>query len=94
MFLQMKITAGLTALNVLLLLAIVGFNARSYAKMRAEYTLFVLVFAAIFLLQNIVGAYYMLTNMEFYVEAVTTHMLVLSGLQTVAFSGLLWMQLR
>jgi hypothetical protein len=92
MMLQMKITTALIALNILLLLGIVGLNARSYLRMRAQYTLFLIVFSGLFLIESLVSGYFLFTHMDYYVPQVSNHILALTGLETVAFASLLWMQ--
>jgi hypothetical protein len=89
---QMHAITALTLINTLLLVIILVINLRSYLRMRAQYTLFVLLFTGLFLLQNLVSGYYFLTMMSYYVPEVTTHILILSICQTLAFSTLLWMQ--
>lgn len=89
---QMKITIGLALMNILLLLGIIVLNLRSYKRMRAQYTLFVITFAGLFLLQYIVGAALYFTNMDLYPTEISTHMLTLTGIQTIAFAYLLWME--
>ncbi len=89
---QMQATTALIAINILLLIGIVGVNVRSYLRMRAQYTLFLIVFSGLFLLESLVSGYFLFTNMEFYVPQVGAHILALTGLETVAFAALLWMQ--
>ncbi len=91
MELQMQITMVLALVNIVLLLAIMSTEASSYRRMRAEYTLFIIIFTGMFLLQYFVGAYLYFMNMEVYHPSVAWHMLILTGLQTGAFAYMLWM---
>lgn len=92
MILQLKITWFLTAVNILLLLIAIVISVRSYMKMKAQYTIMIIALASLFLLQNLVSGYYFLTMMDFYVPDVSTHIMILSILQTIAFLTLLWME--
>jgi len=88
---EMQVTVGLAFVNILLLFLIIGTNIQSYRKMRAEYTLFSIIFALMFLLQYVVGAYLYFTNMDVYHPSIAVHMLILTGIQTIAFGYLLYM---
>lgn len=92
MIVQMKITIGLALLNIALLLGIIILNLGSYKKMRAQYTLFVITFASLFLLQYIIGAVLYFTNIDIYPMEISAHMLTLTAIQTIAFGYLLWME--
>jgi hypothetical protein len=92
MMIQMKLVSVSTIINILLLLYLFVANIRSYMRVKAQYTLFLLVFIGLFLVQNMVSGYYLLTMMEYYVPDVGTHILILSVLQTIAFALLAWMQ--
>lgn len=94
MIIQLKITWLLTGINILLLSAVLTVALRSYLRMKAQYTLMIMALAGLFLLQNLVTGYYFLTMMDFYVPDVMTHIMILSILQTVAFSTLLWMEMQ
>jgi len=91
MELQMQITIGLAIVNIFLLSAIMSEYWQSYKRMRAEYTLFSMLFAGLFLLQYVVGAYLYFTSMHVYHPSVAWHLLILTGIQTIAFAYMLWM---
>lgn len=92
MFVQMQIALGLAILNIFLLIAIVTLSVGAYRRMKADYTLFVIIFSALFLLQYIVGAWLYFTNMDIYHPTVSWHMLTFTAIQTVAFGYMLWME--
>jgi len=91
---QMHITIILAIINIALLLWILISNALSYKKFKAEYTLFTIIFAGVFLLQYVVGAYFYFTNMELYPSMIATQLMVLTLIQTAAFGYMLWMALQ
>jgi hypothetical protein len=92
MIIQMQATTVLTVINILLLLWLLFDNLRSYLRMKSQYTQFLLLFIGLFLLQNLVSGYYLLTMMDYYVPEVSTHIMILAALQMLAFVGLSWMQ--
>lgn len=92
--LQHQVTTALLALNIILLLVIIWFNGTSYMKVKAQYTVFLLIFSAIFLIENVTSLVFFVKNLELYIPKMATHVLVITGLQTVAFGCLLWMQSR
>jgi hypothetical protein len=92
MLMELKIVAALSVVNILLLSAIIILNIHSYVKMRAQYTIFMLVFAAIFLIQNLMGSYFYFAHMSYYVVEVSRHILIIKVAEVLAFGYLLWMQ--
>lgn len=92
MLLQMQITSVLSTINVLLLLGIIWQNVQSYRKMKAEYTLFMIIFASLFLLEHAIGAIMFFTHQHYYVPEVSNHVLALTIIQTIAFAYLYWME--
>lgn len=94
MMLEMKIATWLGILNTLILLAVMYFSYKSYRKLKADYTLFVIIFAGLFVLQYLINAYFFFTNMDFYSLEVSRNILALTVLQTIAFGYLLWMELQ
>ena len=95
-----SILLALGITNTLLLLGIIGVNLRSYMRFRAQYTLFIMVFSSMFLLQYLMSAYHFFMSMSVYslggatvpTYGMGSHLLILTALQTVAFASFLWMQ--
>lgn len=94
MYTEMLVATWLGIANMLVLVAIIALNVRSYVRFKADYTLFVIVFSALFVLQYLVSAYFFFTHMSFYSIEVSRHILALTILQTAAFGYLLWMELQ
>jgi hypothetical protein len=95
-----EVLLALGIVNTLLLLFIIGVNIASYIKFKAQYTLFIIVFAALFLAQYLMNAYHFFMSIQLYSFAgaevptygMGVHILVLTVLQTIAFASFLWMQ--
>ncbi len=82
----MQITTLLTGVNIVLLLALLYVYLGNYMKLKSSFTLGLISFVALFLIQNVVSMYYYVTMMPYFVMAVETHVLILTVLQTAAFS--------
>lgn len=83
---------ALGIVNTLLLLAIIGTNIKSYLKFKAQYTMFIIVFAGLFLAQYAMSAYHFFNTMEVYTFGMESHLLILTIMQTIGFAYFLWMQ--
>jgi uncharacterized membrane protein len=83
---------SLGVVNTLLLLAIISINISSYIKFKAQYTMFIIVFAGLFLAQYAMSAYHFFSTMEVYTFGMEWHLLILTGMQTIGFAYFLWMQ--
>ena len=85
----MTICAALTIVSIIALLGLIYVYSRSLKAIKSKFTIGLLVFASLFLLQNIISLYYYFAMMEYYVPKVENHMLILNVLQTLAFLILL-----
>ena len=90
----MHFTTALTGISVLLLLFLFVVYVKNYRKMKSSFTLGLILFASLFIILNGVNFYYFITMMPYYVEAVGTHVFLLSLLQTLAFGVLVWLSWR
>lgn len=90
MAILMTLTTWLAGINVVLLLSILFVYYKSLVKLKSGFTLGLALFAALFLLQNAVSFYYFTTMMPYFVDAVETHVFILTILQTLAFLVLNW----
>lgn len=86
----MQLTTGLVLLNSLLLLSLLYLHGKNLLRIRTSFTAGLTLFALLFLAENLVSLYYYSTNMPYYVNAVETHVFILSLLQTIAFSIMNW----
>ena len=91
MELIMSITTWLLAINVLLIGGLLTVYVKNYRQMKAPFLAGQIIFAALFLLHNLVSFYFFFTMMPYYVMEVQTHVFILTLLQTIAF-GILSVQ--
>lgn len=85
----MNLTTTLTALSALMLAALLHVYIRNLRRIRSNFTIGLMIFALLFLAQNIVSLYFYLTMMDYYVPAVEMHVFLFTLLQTMGFAVLL-----
>ena len=89
----MKLTFVLTAINLLMLLALTYVYGKNWMRLRSGFTAGLLVFTLAFLAQYVTSFYFYVTNMDYYVHMVSMHVFILTLLQTIGFAvlnGLSW----
>ena len=79
----------LTAISILALLGLVYVYYRNLKQIKSKFTIGLLIFALLFLMQNVISVYYYATMMDYYVDQVQPFVFVFSLLQTIAFVVLL-----
>ena len=89
MAMLMNITTILAIVSVTALGMLLHIYIKNLRKIRSKFTIGLLVFALLFLLQNLVSIYYYLTMMKYYSPEVEVHVFILTLLQTIAFLILL-----
>jgi hypothetical protein len=82
---MMTAIAALTAVCILALLGLMYVYYRNLRQVKSKFTIGLMIFAALFLLQNIVSLYFYFTMMEYYVPAVEMHVFILTLLQAIGF---------
>jgi len=85
----MKITTVLTAISVLILGALLHVYIRNLRKIKSRFTIGLLIFAVLFLAQNLVSLYYFISMMDYYSTEVEIHAFILTLLQVIGFAVLL-----
>jgi hypothetical protein len=80
----------LTGVNIVLVLGLLVVYVRSLLRVRSVFAAGLLIFALLFLLQNIVSFYFYLTMMPYFVAGLEGYVLTFTALQTVAFAILNW----
>ena len=85
----MTLTTILTAISTLILAALLHVYIKNLRKIKSSFTIGLMIFAILFLLQNIVSLYFYLTMMDYYVPAVELHVFIFTLLQTIGFAILL-----
>ena len=89
MAMLMNITAILTLVSTLILAALLYVYSKNLKKIKSNFTVGLLIFALLFLIQNLVSLYYYLTMMNYYTPQVEAHVFILTLLQTIGFIVLL-----
>jgi len=88
------LAALFSAVNVLLLIALLWIYGVSFMKVRAQFTVGLLFFAALFLVQNLISLYSYLTMFMYYAPGVTWIVLSITVAQTAGLGIILWTGLR
>jgi len=89
-----QVAALFSTINVLLLIGLLWIYASSFRKIRAEFTVGLLFFAALFLVQNLISLYSFLSLFMYYAPGVTWIVLTITVVQTAGLGIILWTGLR
>jgi len=89
MAMLMVFTTILTLISTLLLLGLLYVYYKNLKRIKSNFTIGLLVFALLFLLQNLVSLYFYMTMTQYYEPQVEIHVFILTLLQAVAFAVLL-----
>jgi hypothetical protein len=89
-----EILALFSLLNVLLLIGLIWIYLSSFRKVRAQFTLGLVFFAALFLVQNLIALYSFITMFMYYASGVTGIVMAITIVQSAGLSIMLWTGLR
>lgn len=84
----------LEALNVLLLFSLLFVYVQNYRAMKNTFSLGLIFFVVLLLMQNLLAVYFHLAMVEFYSMEAMGHALVLSGAQTLGLGALVFVTWR
>ena len=84
----MTATTILTTVSTLLLLLLGGIYGRSFVRMRSMFTLGLLLFVVLFLIQNAVALYFYVTMMPYFASGLEMYAFTFALVQTLAFAVL------
>lgn len=90
----MTASIALSALNLLLALAVLWVHGRNHGQIRSPFTLALLAFSLFLVLHNALQVYNLATMMAIYTDQAATLLLVENGLQLGALGMLVWATLR
>jgi len=90
----MQAAALFSMINVILLIALIGIYANSFRKIRAQFTVGLLFFAAMFLVQNLITLYSYLSMFMYFASGVIGFVLAITVVQTAGLAALLWTGVR
>lgn len=79
-----SVTIGLAAVNTLLLTLLARVYYGNYRDIGSEFTLGLLVFAGLLLVENIIALYFNITMMGLYAQSVAYQAMVMRGIETAA----------
>ncbi|MBI3035084.1 hypothetical protein HYY71_02070 [Candidatus Woesearchaeota archaeon] len=89
MAMLMSLTTILTVVSALALGGLLHTYIKNLKKIKSKFTIGLLIFALLFLIQNLISLYYYLTMMNYYSPEVEIHVFILTLLQTMGFLVLL-----
>ena len=87
--LLMSITTVITTVSTIFLLGLLYVYSKNLKKIKSKFTIGLLIFALLFLIQNLISLYYYITMMKYYAPEVEVHVFILTLLQTIGFAILL-----
>lgn len=79
-----KIAIALSAANMAILGSLIYVYANNYRSLHSKFSLGLLMFASILMLENLLAFYFNLTMMGLYAEKVAQQAMILRGLETVS----------
>ena len=85
----MNITIILTVMGSLLLILLLMIYFKTLKKVKSSFTIGLLVFAILFLFQNLLSLFFYFTMINYYTKQVEVHVFIFTLLQTIAFIILL-----
>jgi hypothetical protein len=89
-----QVAALFSTLNVLLLVGLIWVYASNLRKVRAEFTVGLLVFATLFLVQNLISLYSFLAMFMYYASDVGALVLAITVVQSAALGVMFTAGLR
>ena len=94
MSMPMYISISLTSANIVLLAILTTIYVRNYLEIKAQFSLGLVTFSAILIIQKIFTLYFMIDAMHDYADLLGVPLLVLESLQLIAFSILAYISLK
>lgn len=94
MALLMNLTTILTAINIILIIILLYVYIKNFKKIKSMFTFGLLIFAILFLIQNIISFYFFVTMTPYFVNMVEIYVFLFSLIQTLAFVILNWITLK
>jgi hypothetical protein len=89
MSLIMDASAVISAANVAVLIGLIILYGRTYSSSRAQFTLGLIFFASLLLIQNAIGIYSYITMAPFFTEAILPYLLAINIAELAGLSILL-----
>jgi len=90
----LQTAAVLSVANVLLLIGLLVVYGNSFRRVRAEFTLGLLFFASLFLVQNLLAVYSYAAMFMYFAAGAGSLVLAITLIQTAGLAVLFWLSLR
>lgn len=90
----MELNTWVSGINVIILLAIVYLYLQSFRKIRSDFTIGLILFAGLLLLQNLMTIYANLSMAAFFSAALLPYILAINIIQLAGLSVFLWLSLK
>lgn len=87
---SIDISTLVCVLNAILSISLLYVYIRNYFKLRMPFTLGLIIFASIFLLQNLVAIYFQLAMIMYYTSEVANIALILNLLESIGLISLFY----
>ncbi len=82
----MQYSIALVIINIVILFFLLLIYLKNLKSIKSKFTSGLIIFALIFLIQNLVAAYFYLTMMDYYAQGTDLLVFVLTLMQTIAFA--------
>ncbi len=84
-----ELVSIVNSISILLLIGLLFIYGKTLRKVRSKFTIGLMVFASLFLVEKLVWLYFCLTKMDGYESVMGPYLLPISVLQAIAFAVLL-----
>ena len=94
MALAMYVSIAMTSINVVLLAILLVIYYRNYMEMKAQFSLGLIIFAAVLIVNKLLTLYFVLVLMMDHADILGVPILILETLQLVAFAILTYITVK
>jgi hypothetical protein len=89
MSIVMDVSAGVSIANILVLIGLLSIYTKVYSSSRAQFTLGLIFFASLLLIQNVIAVYSYITMAPFFTDAIQPYLLAIHIIELAGLSILL-----
>lgn len=86
----MQLNFWLAVINVLILIYLFIVHVKMVKSVNSSFTLGLLLFVFVFLVHNVLAAYFYLTMRTLYAQGTEVPVLIITAIETIAFSLFAW----
>jgi hypothetical protein len=91
---MIDLATAASGLNVLILIALISVYARNYLKLKTNFGLGLMLFAALLLLHNLAAVYFQVMMIMYYTSEVAGFALILNVLEALGLAILAYISLK